>query len=267
MKRLMILCAAVALSASVAAATTDAEIVSPERQNTWWAGSGYWDRRHAAKLKEIAAGPKEYDFVFIGDSITHGWEGWSDPLDLEAVDKAYEKGMLKFRNGPGRKVWDEMKKEFRLLNLGCGGDTTQNVLWRIDHGELDGYKTRGVTLMIGTNNSEPGEEIAEGIKAIVRKILEKQPSAKVVLMPIFPAEHSPSAPRRIRNAKASELAKSIADGERVIWLDFNNVFLEKDGTLSAEMMPDYLHPLEHGYRLWRAAIEPVMRKVLNGSES
>ena len=267
MKRLMILCAAVALSASVAAATTDAEPVSPERQNTWWAGSGYWDRRHAAKLKEIAAGPKEYDFVFIGDSIPHGWEGWSDPSDLEAVDKAYEKGMLKFRNGPGRKVWDEMKKEFRLLNLGCGGDTTQNVLWRIDHGELDGYKTRGVTLMIGTNNSEPGEEIAEGIKAIVRKILEKQPSAKVVLMPIFPAEHSPSAPRRIRNAKASELAKSIADGKRVIWLDFNNVFLEKDGTLSAEMMPDYLHPLEHGYRLWRAAIEPVMRKVLNGSES
>ena len=251
---------------SCAAATTDAEPVTPERQHTWWAGPGYWDRRHAAKLKEIAAGPKEYDFVFVGDSITHSWEGWSDPLDLEAVDKAYGQGMLKFRNGPGRKVWDEMKQEFRLLNLGCAGDTTQNVLWRMGHGELDGYKTRGVALMIGTNNDEPAEEIAEGIKAVVRKILERQPAAKVVLMPIFPAENSPSAPRRIRNARASELAKSIADGERVIWLDFNSVFLEKDGTLSVEMMPDYLHPLEHGYRLWRAAIEPVMRKVLNGEE-
>ena len=188
-----------------AAATTDAELVPPERQHPWWTGPGYWDRRHAAKLKEIAAGPKEYDFVFIGDSITHGWEGWSDPVDLEAVDKAYAQGMLKFQNGPGRKVWDEMKKEFRLLNLGCGGDTTQNVLWRLDHGEMDGYRTRGVALMIGTNNGEPAEEIAAGIKAIVRKIIEKQPEAKVVLMPIFPAEHSPSAPRRIRTPRRASL--------------------------------------------------------------
>lgn len=259
---MLIACAFAALPC--AAATTDAESVSPERQHTWWAGPGYWDRRHAAKLREIASGPKEYDFVFLGDSITHSWEGWSDPADLEAVDKAYGQGMLKFRNGPGRKVWNEMKKEFRLLNLGCAGDTTQNVLWRIDHGELEGYRTRGVALMIGTNNSEPAEEIAEGIKAVVRRILEKQPEAKVVLMPIFPAEHSPFAPRRVRNAKASELAKSVADGERVIWLDFNSAFLEKDGTLSPEMMPDYLHPLEHGYRLWRVAIEPVMRKVIAG---
>lgn len=262
---LLVACVFAALTC--AAATTDAEPVSAERQHTWWAGPGYWDRRHAAKLKEIASGPKEYDFVFLGDSITHGWEGWSEKADLAAVDKAYGQGMLKFRNGPGRKVWDEMKKEFRLLNLGCGGDTTQNVLWRLDHGEMDGYKTHGVALMIGTNNGESAEEIAEGIKAVVRKILEKQPEAKVVLMPIFPAEHSLSAPRRVRNAKASELAKSVADGERVIWLDFNNVFLEKDGTLSAEMMPDYLHPLEHGYRLWRAAIEPVMRKVLKSAEN
>ena len=246
-------------------ATAIAKAVPVERQSPYWAGPEFWNRHHAAKLKEIAAGPNEYDFVFVGDSITHGWEGWSDPIDLEAVDKAYGQGMLKIRNGPGRKVWDEMKQEFRLLNLGCAGDTAQNVLWRLDHGEMDGYRTHGVALMIGTNNSEPAEEIAEGIKAVVRKILEKQPKAKVVLMPIFPAEHVPSAPRRIRNAKASELARSVVDGERVVWLDFNNVFLEKDGTLSAEMMPDYLHPLEHGYRLWRTAIEPVMRKVIETS--
>ena len=261
---LLVACVFAALTC--AAATTDAEPVSVERQHTWWAGPGYWDRRHAAKLKEIAAGPKEYDFVFLGDSITHNWEGWSEQTDIDVVTNAHAKGVLKFPNGPGRVVWEEMKREFRLLNLGCGGDTTQNVLWRLDHGEMDGYRTRGVALMIGTNNGESAEEIAEGIKAVVRKILEKQPEAKVVLMPIFPAEHSPSAPRRVRNAKASELAKSVADGERVIWLDFNKVFLEKDGTLSAEMMPDYLHPLEHGYRLWRAAIEPVMRKVLKSAE-
>ena len=83
---------------------------------------------------------------------------------------------------------------FRRTDVRCGGDTTQNVLLRLAHGEMDGYRTRGVALMIGTNNGESAEEIAEGIKAVVHKILEKQPEAKVVLMPIFPAEHSPSAP-------------------------------------------------------------------------
>jgi len=255
--------ALVALSAlPLTAATTVAEPVPVERQSPYWAAPGYWDRRHAEKIREIAEGPGEYDFVFIGDSITHNWEGWNDPVDVECVAKAYEQGRLKFPNGPGRKVWKEMKKEFRLLNLGCAGDCTQQVLWRLDQGEMDGYRTRGVALMIGTNNGESAEEVAEGIKAVVRKILEKQPEAKVVLMPIFPADPNPSGPRRSRNAKASELAKSIADGKRVVWLDFNDAFLAPDGTLSADMMPDYLHPVEPGYRLWRAAIEPVMRKVL-----
>ena len=242
---------------------TTAEPVSIERQSPYWAGPGFWDRRHAAKLAEIAAGPKKYDFVFIGDSITHNWEGWSDPKDVEVVTKAYEKGVLKFPNGPGRKVWEEMKKEFCLLNLGCGGDRTQNVLWRIDNGELDGYRTKGVALMIGTNNGESPEEVADGIKAVVKRILEKQPEASVVLMPIFPSGSSRDSKRRQRNDRANEIIRHMADGKRIIWLDFNNSFLEPDGSLSRSMMPDYLHPLEHGYRLWRAAIEPVMRRVLN----
>ena len=243
-------------------ATAIAQAVPVERQSPYWAGPEFWNRRHAAKLAEIAAGPKEYDFVFLGDSITHNWEGWSDPKDVEVVTKAYEKGRLKFPNGPGRKVWEEMKKEFRLLNLGCGGDKTQNVLWRIENGELDGYRTKGVALMIGTNNGESPKEVAEGIKAVVRRILEKQPDASVVLMPIFPSGGSRDNKRRQRNDRVNEIIRPMADGKRVIWLDFNKDFLEPDGSLSKAMMPDYLHPVEHGYRLWRAAIEPVMRQVL-----
>ena len=243
-------------------ATAIAQAVPAERQSPYWAGAGFWDQRHAAKLAEIAAGPKEYDFVFIGDSITHNWEGWSDPRDVEVVTKAYENGRLKFPNGPGRKVWEEMKKEFRLLNLGCAGDRTQNVLWRIENGELDGYRTKGIALMIGTNNGESSEDVADGIRAVVERILEKQPEAKVVLMPIFPCGGSKADKRRQRNERANEIIRDMADGNRVIWLDFNSAFLEPDGSLSKSMMPDHLHPLEHGYRIWRAAIEPVMRKVL-----
>ena len=249
------------LAQLILAATTVAAPVPKENQSPYWAGPDYWDRRHAAKLAEIAAGPKEYDFVFIGDSITHNWEGWSDPIDCAVVEKAYKNGQLKFPNGPGRKVWEEMKGEFRLLNLGCGGDTTQNVLWRLDHGELDGYRTKGVALMIGTNNRESAKAVAEGIKAVVRKILEKQPQAKVILMPIFPCGETQTSDNRMRNADVEWYVRPVADGERVIWLDFNRDFLEPDGTLSPAMMPDYLHPLEPGYRLWRSAIEPVMRRI------
>ena len=243
-------------------ATAIAQAVPVERQSPYWAGAGFWDRRHKAKLVEIAAGPKEYDFVFIGDSITHNWEGWSDPKDVEVATKAYENGRLKLPNGPGRKVWDEMKKEFRLLNLGCCGDRTQNVLWRIENGELDGYRTKGVALMIGTNNKESPEEVAAGIKAVMERILEKQPEAKVVLMPIFPRASSRDNGRRRNNDRANEIIRAMADGERVIWLDFNSAFLAADGSVSKTLMPDYLHPDEQGYRIWRAAIEPVMRKVL-----
>jgi len=250
------------LSSILLAAASIAAPVLPGNQSPWWAGTGYWTRRHEAKLKEIAEGPKEYDFVFVGDSITHNWEGWSDPIDIAAVEKVYAEGRLKFPNGPGRRVWNEMKREFRLLNLGCGGDTTANVLWRLDHGEMDGYTTKGVALMIGTNNGEEAREVAEGIAAVVRKIQEKQPQAVVVLMPIFPCRELPTAPRRVRNDEVASRIQSLADGARVVWLDFGNDFLEPDGRLSAETMPDFLHPLEPGYRLWRSAIEPVMRRIV-----
>lgn len=256
------------LIASILLAVADVAMPVPaENQSPYWAGEGYWNRRHAAKIAEIAAGPKDYDFVFVGDSITHNWEGWSDPIDCAVVEKAYKTGQLKFPNGPGRKVWEEMKKEFRLLNLGCGGDTTANVLWRLEHGELDGYRARGFGLMIGTNNGEDDEEVAKGIAAIVRTIRDRHPESTVVLMPIFPCCELPTASSRIRNADVNWRIQKLVDGERLVWLDFNDDFLGPDGRLSVDMMPDYLHPLEPGYRIWRAAIEPVIRRLVHFREA
>ena len=234
------------------------------KQNPYWAGEAFWNRRHEAKLAEIAAGPKEYDFVFIGDSITHNWEGWSDPIDIKKVTAAYESGLLKFPNGPGRRVYEEMKSEFRLLNLGMGGDCTQQVLWRLENGELDGYRTRGVMLMIGTNNGGRPEEVAAGVKAILDKIAEKQPAARTILLPIFPHMKDPGHERRRRNDAVNGIIRGYADGKKVVWCDFNDRFLSSDGTLSEDMMPDLLHPLESGYRIWRAAVEPKMREIAFG---
>ena len=231
-------------------------------QSPYWAGPGFWDRYHKAKLAEIAAGPKEYDCVFVGDSITHNWEGWSHPADVSVAAAAYADGRLMFPVGPGRAVWNEMRKSASLLNLGVGGDCTQNVLWRLDHGEMDGYRARFVFLMIGTNNCEDTpEDRAEGIRAVIGKIAEKQPSATILLSPIFPCEAKPDAPGRISREKTNAIIRGFADGRHVVWVDFNAKLLNADGTLSPEMMPDYLHPLETGYRIWRDALVKYLPEI------
>ena len=228
----------------------------PEAQIRRWAGAGFWDRRHAAKLAEIAVGPKEYDCVFVGDSITHNWEGWVEKADIEVAERLYANGGLKFPNGPGRAVWEEMKKKWRVLNLGMAGDSTQNVLWRLDHGELDGYRTRCVFLMIGTNNGrDTPENRARGIKAILGKIAEKQPQATILLSPIFPSGARPDDPLRVSKDRTNSIIRGYADGKRIVWVDFNSKFLNPDGTIIEALMPDCLHPLEEGYRIWFDAIK------------
>ncbi len=241
-------------------ATAIAVAVPPSEQSPYWAGPGYWDRRHAVKLAEIAAGPKDYDCVFLGDSITHNWEGWSDPADISVVTAAYASGELKFPNGPGRAVWEELKAQgLRLLNIGIGGDKTQHVLWRLDHGEMDGYRTRFVSLMIGTNNvDDTPEDRAEGIRAVLDKIAEKQPEATILLSPIFPCGATRDDPGRISREKTNVLIRRFADGRRIVWLDFNDKFLDADGNLPEAMMPDFLHPLEAGYRIWTAALSSFL---------
>lgn len=232
--------------------------VPDSAQNPYWAGEGYWNRRHAAKLAEIAAGPKDYDCVFVGDSITHNWEGWSDPIDVEKVTRQYEKGRLKFPNGPGRAVWEELKGKYALLNLGIGGDSTQHVLWRLENGEMDGYRTRFVMLMIGANNGQPAADIAAGVKACVAGIAQRHPEACILLSPIFPSHALATDPRRLVENEVNAEIRKLADGKKVVWVDFNKRFLTPDGTLTREMMPDLLHPLEPGYRIWREAIEPYL---------
>lgn len=253
--------AAFLLSGGAFAAADRAAAVPADAQNPYWAAAGFWDRRHQAKLAEIAKGPKEYDCVFVGDSITHNWEGWSEPADVEKVTRQFEAGRLKFPNGPGRKEWDAMGRKWRILNLGVGGDRTQNVLWRFDHGELDGYSARNVMLMIGANNAGPKEEIVGGIRACVERILTKHPESRVLLSPILPSGPRADSPRRLlENAVNEEIAK-LADGTRIVWVDFRTRLLEPDGTLSASMMPDFLHPLERGYKIWREAVEPYLESA------
>lgn len=221
--------------------------LTPCVSDSKWA-KGWWEKRHQDKLKAIQAGGAEV--VFIGDSITHGWEG------------------------AGAAVWNRFFKsgKRRALNLGYSADRTEHVLWRLTHGELDGYKAKCILLMIGSNNTghfpfeeEPPVDTILGIREILRVIAEKQPDARVVLTSIFPRGRDAQDALRRRNDVVNKEIAKFADGRRVIWCDFSDKFLSADGRLSAELFPDHLHPAERGYEIWASAVIPLIDKILAAS--
>ena len=150
-------------------------------------------------------------------------------------------------------------------NFGIGGDRTQHVLWRLENGELDGIKPKVAVLMIGTNNSnsDSAEPIADAIKLIVQKIRAKCPDTKVLLLAIFPRNKPADTPAQLATiAKVNEIIAKLDDGKTVWFLDINKVFLGPEGKVPADIMPDFLHPNEHGYQLWADAMEPKLAEML-----
>ena len=195
--------------------------------------------RHKQFLKVVEKG--EGDVIFLGDSITQGWEG------------------------AGKKAWAESFAPLKPVNLGIGGDQTGHVLWRITEGkELDPIKPKVAVIMIGTNNTgaHSAENIAGGIKAIVAELQKQKPEMKILLLGVFP--RSAKATDKIRD-KIKEINASIAkldDGKKVVYKDIGEKFLDKDGTLDKKIMPDMLHLSEEGYSIWAKAIEDDVKKML-----
>ena len=204
-------------------------------------GNNYWPKRYLEKRNEIVDGSGEYDIVMVGDSITHRWER---------------------EGGEGRALFAELKKTYRILNLGYGGDRTEHVIWRMENGELEGYKAKLFTLMIGTNNG--GKDvagIAVGVKRIIGDIRERHPESKILLMPIFPRGEKDDDPKRLGNEKVNAIIKGYADGKTVLWLDFNDKFFNAEDKLTKEVMNDLLHPNEKGYQIWLDAVLPTFREI------
>jgi lysophospholipase L1-like esterase len=195
--------------------------------------------RHESINQRVKQG--HVDLVFIGDSITQGWEG------------------------AGKEVWAKYYDKRNAANLGIGGDRTQHVLWRLDHGNVDGISPKLAVLMIGTNNSNgndnTAEEIGAGIKAIVQKLREKLPDTKVLILAVFPRGATPN-PQREKNAKASEIASKLTEDKMVYYVDIGPKFLAADGTLSKDIMPDRLHLSPKGYEIWAESIEPNVAQLM-----
>jgi len=216
-----------------------------------------WWGRHA----EIMATKDSIDpeIVLIGNSITHFWGGLPQ---------------LKDRNGKpltprGPQAWNSAFKDYRVLNLGFGWDRTQNVLWRIDHGELDGLNPKIVIVNIGTNNTSEtkncrknsASEILEGIKAVSDRIQTKLPRTKIILMAIFPREESPAHPRRALINDTNVLLADYAKKQNIAFIDIGPKMLSPDGTLSKEIAGDFCHPTEKGYQIWADALRPFLNDL------
>lgn len=212
------------------------------------------EKRHAEKVAAARSG--DHDLLMIGDSITHNFE----KPEYQAV-------------------WNQFFAPRKALNLGYSGGRTENTLWNLQNGELEGQHPKVVTLLIGTNNSDDAnypvvhsaEQIRDGTAAIVKLLREKLPDTKILLLRIFPRTNTYKKPdgsprgdvkqRFETNRKAGELVAQLADDKSVFYLDVNHVFLKLDGSIDTALMPDQLHPSPAGARAWAEAMEPTLSKL------
>ena len=237
----MFLTACVALVTLLSLANSAAVSVAQEKANdaiTPVPRDANWMKRHDSFNERVKKG--NVDLLLIGDSITHGWEGG------------------------GKAVWEKYYTPRNAVNLGIGGDRTQHVLWRLDNGNVDGISPKAAVLMIGTNNSGTNSpvQIAEGVAAVVKKLQEKLPKTKILVLAIFPRGADINDTKRKVNTAANLQISKLADGKMVHYLDIGDKFLNNDGTLSKEVMPDLLHLNEKSYATWAEAIEPKLKELL-----
>lgn len=212
----------------------------------------WWVDRHTDKLAEKAdalATGEAIELVFLGDSITHGWEN------------------------TGKALWAERFAPRGAYNIGFSGDRTEHVLWRLglgdageENNEIAGLTPKLFVVMIGTNNTghnqAPAEETAAGVTAVVDRLQELSPDSRVLLLAVFPRGATADDPLRRLNDAINERIAALGDRERVAFLDISAEFLDDDGTLPENVMPDLLHPSEEGYRRWAEAIEPHVERLM-----
>lgn len=218
--------------------------ISPEpRLVTYrWMTLSHWYELHSEDTALATEG--KAPLVFIGDSITQGW------------------------NGKGQPHWEKHFAPLGAVNFGIGGDMTQNLLWRLKYGATENLDPKAVMLLIGTNNlsftkDEP-ETIAAGVTAVVDALTESYPNADILLMGVFPRSENPDHPSRHKIIRINNIISQLEIRPHVTYLDIADQLLESDGKLSKEVMPDFLHLSDEGYRRWTEAILPWVSARVGG---
>jgi lysophospholipase L1-like esterase len=215
------------------------DVAAPRDRDYPWMSLDAWRQRQRDLLAIDPALKRDSELAFLGDSIT---EMWDDA------------------------VWKQAFGRYRPLRLGIGGDKTQQLLYRIDHGELDGVGSRVVVLLIGTNNFGLGEAtpagVATGVSAVLARVQEKLPRSRILLLGILPRDELPSSELRSKVEQTNTLLEKLAS-ERVHYLDIGKSFLDAQGKIPKELMGDFLHPTPKGYRVFANAVTPKLKQLLS----
>ena len=207
-------------------------IIGEPRKDEWWM------KRHQSMNKNAK---KPHDLLFIGDSITQGWEG------------------------SGKGTWEKYYGNRKALNLGISGDRTEHVIWRLDNGNLRNQKkAKAAVVMIGTNNTghimQDPTEVRDGVERIVSTLRARCPQAKILLLGVFPRGVKPDDAKLKNNLEINKFISELHNGERIHYLDISDKFLTAEGILTKQVMPDALHPRQKGYEIWAEAIEPKLKE-------
>jgi len=213
--------------------------VTPTKRTTEysWMSVSTWDKMHAEDA--LVAQYDQVDLLFVGDSITAGWD-WQ--------------------------IWEKNFKPLKAANFGIGGDNTGNVLWRLQHGTVGNIQPKLIVLLIGVNNigglQETPEQAAAGVTKVVQQLQLAWPQSKILLNAVFPFDQTPSSENRGKVKKLNAIIAKLGDDKTIFFKDYGPLLLQKDGSIAPEIMADFLHPTAKGYQVWAEAMTPDITTLL-----
>lgn len=202
-----------------------------------WMSISTWDKMHAEDV--VVAQYDQVDVLFVGDSITAGWD-WS--------------------------IWEKNFKPLKAANFGIGGDNTGNVLWRLQHGAIGNIHPKLIVLLIGVNNiggmQESPEQAAAGVTKVVQQLQLAWPNSKILLNAVFPFDQDAKSPNRTKVHQLNKIIAKLGNNKTIVFKDYGPLLLQKNGSISPDVMADFLHPTPKGYQIWADAMTPDIQSLL-----
>lgn len=202
-----------------------------------WMSIKTWDKMHAEDT--VIAEYEQVDVLFVGDSITAGWD-WQ--------------------------IWEKNFVPLKAANFGIGGDNTGNVLWRLQHGAVGNLQPKLIVLLIGVNNvgglQESPEQAADGVSRVVQQLQLAWPNSKILLNAVFPFDQDAKSPNRTKVKQLNKIIAKLGNNKTIFFKDYGPLLLEKNGSIAPEIMKDFLHPTPKGYEIWASAMTPDIQALL-----
>lgn len=202
-----------------------------------WMSVNTWDRLHAEDT--VVAQYGKVDVLFVGDSITEGWD-WQ--------------------------IWQKNFAPLNAANFGIGGDHTGNLLWRLQHGAIGNIQPTLIVLLIGVNNfghlNESPEQVAAGVTKVVQQLELAWPNSKILLNAVFPFDQDAKSPNRAKVTELNQRIGKLGNNKTIFFKDYGSLMVEKNGNISPEIMKDFLHPTPKGYQVWADAMTPDIQRLL-----